>query len=153
MSLTLMSPAFADGQPIPRKYTREGENLFPPLKWTGAPENARSFVLTVEDPDAPSGTFQHCAIFNIPSDRNELPESVDTGPYPWARYGTNDFGNAAYDGPEPPRGHGTHHYHFRIGALDVPNLAVPGQAGAERIWHEARKHLIDEAEIVGTYER
>lgn len=69
------------------------------------------------------------------------------------RYGQNDFGNSRYDGPEPPEGHGVHHYHFRLAAFDVPSLSVAAQVGAQQIWEEARKHLIEEAELIGTYER
>jgi Raf kinase inhibitor-like YbhB/YbcL family protein len=153
MPLSIMSPAFADGETIPKKYTRDSDNLSPPLKWTGAPEKTRSFALVVEDPDAPSGTFRHLAIYNIPADRDRLPESIDTGPDHAVRFGLNDFGNASYDGPEPPQGHGPHHYHFRLGALDVPSLPIPTDLDAEAVWREARKHMIEEAELVGIYER
>lgn len=80
MTFSLISPVFADGQPIPQKYTRFGENLFPPLKWTGTPEATQSFALIVEDPDAVSGLFRHCSIINIPGSWTELPQAVDTGP-------------------------------------------------------------------------
>jgi Raf kinase inhibitor-like YbhB/YbcL family protein len=154
MPLTLISPAFAEGEKIPVKYTPDGENFSPPLAWSGAPDGTRSFVLMMDDPDAPSGTFHHWAIFNIPADRRQLPESLETGPDAIGlRYGRNDFDKARYDGPEPPKGHGPHRYRFRLAALDVPSLAIPAQAGAERIWKEARKHLRDEAELVGIYER
>lgn len=153
MALTLMSPAFAEGEAIPRKYAREGENLSPPLKWTGAPEGTRSFALIVEDPDAPRGTFRHWMAYNIPPDRSGLAESIDTGPEAAVRYAANDFGNSRYDGPEPPRGDEPHHYHFRLAALDLPSLAMPGQAGAEAIWHEVSKHALAQAELVGTYAR
>ena len=152
--LTLTSPAFAEGERIPLKYTRDGDNLSPPLRWTGVPEGTRSFVLIMEDPDAPGGTFRHWAAYNIPPDRRSLPESVETQPEGNAlRYAANDFGNERYDGPEPPRGHGVHHYHFRLAALDVPSLSVPAQAGADLLWREARKHVLETAELVGTYER
>lgn len=153
MTLTLMSPAFADGARIPPKYARDGENLFPPLKWTGAPEGAKSYALVVEDPDAPSGTFRHCAIYNVPGDRTGLPQSVDTAPEPAIRFGRNDFGGEAYDGPQPPPGHGVHHYHFRLAALDVPKLNLPSGTEAAAIWREAKKHAIEETDLVGTYER
>lgn len=153
MPLTLTSPAFADGQAIPVQHTRDGENLSPPLKWTGAPEDTKSFVLIVEDPDAPNGIFRHWAIYNIPADLDGLPQSVDTGPDRAMRFGKNDFGNSRYDGPEPPRGHGAHHYHFRLGALSVPTIQVPVGMAVEEIWREAEKHLIDAATLTGTYER
>lgn len=153
MALTLISPAFADGEPIPTKHARDGENLFPPLKWSGAPDRVKSYVLIVEDPDAPNGTFRHCAIYNIPGDATHLQESVDTAPAPGLRFGENDFGGEAYDGPEPPPGHGVHRYHFRLAALDVDHLSLPAKAGVAAIWKEAQKHLIEEAELIGTYER
>ena len=153
MTFTLTSPAFAEGQTIPVKHTRDGENLSPPLQWTGAPDGTKSFILIVEDPDAPSGTFRHWAIYNIPADRDGLPQSVDTGLERAVRYGRNDFGNGRYDGPEPPKGHGVHHYHFRLGALDVANIEVPVDTGVEEIWRKAAKHLIGEAELTGIYER
>ncbi len=154
MPLTLSSPAFPDGGTIPERYTRGGENVSPPLKWSGAPDGAKSLVLVVQDPDAPSGTFGHWAVFNIPADLDGLPDAEDGKPGPGSlRQGKNDFGNAYYDGPEPPRGHGVHHYHFRLAALDVPSLDVPGQVGVAEIWEEARKHALAEAELVGTYER
>lgn len=152
MSLTLVSSAFADGGRIPKKYSRMGENLFPPLAWNGAPEGVQSYALIVEDPDAPSGTFRHCGVFNIPAEVNELPESVDTTPGGGPRFAENDFGNARYDGPQPPKGHGVHHYHFRLAALDVPNLSVPSSAGVEAMWREARKHTLAQAGLTGTFE-
>ncbi|RCS25676.1 YbhB/YbcL family Raf kinase inhibitor-like protein [Phyllobacterium salinisoli] len=153
MPLTLTSPVFAEGETIPTKYARDGENLMPPLKWTGIPGGTQSFVLIVEDPDAPKGIFRHCAVYNIPADREGLPESIDTSRDNALSYAINDFGNAHYDGPEPPIGDDPHHYHFRLAALDVPRLAIPAKAGAQQIWHEARKHVIEEAELVGIYQR
>ncbi|MFA1622025.1 YbhB/YbcL family Raf kinase inhibitor-like protein [Rhizobium mongolense] len=152
MALTLMSPAFTQDNPIPKKYARSGENLFPPLKWGGAPQGTRSFALIVEDPDAPRGTFRHCGIANIPSDWDALAESADTAPENAPRFYKNDFGNARYDGPQPPRGDKAHHYIFRLAALDVPKLSVPGDAGIASMWNEARKHMLAEASITGTYQ-
>lgn len=154
MPFLLSSPTFSDGSPIPGKYTREGENLSPPLRWSGAPAGTRSYALVVEDPDAPNRVFRHWGLFNIPADRERLPESIETGPE--ASHVTpvaNDFGNTQYDGPDPPAGGGVHHYHFHLVALDVPNLDIPAQAGMEALWAEARKHTLAEAELVGTYER
>ncbi len=153
MTFSLISPAFADGQPIPKKHTRFDENLFPPLKWTGTPSGTQSFALIVEDPDAVSGLFRHCAIINIPGDWTELPQSVDTGPEHAIKFIKNDFGNARYDGPQPPPGTGVHHYRFRLAALDVGNLSIPEDVGAAEAWKRASKHLIEEAVLVGTYER
>jgi len=152
MSLNLISPAFAEGSEIPSKFSRLGENMCPPLKWNGAPRDAQSYVLMIEDPDAPSGTFHHCGIFNIPRDWDGLPQSVDTRPDGGPRFVENDFGNIHYDGPQPPKGHGVHHYHFKLAALDVPSLSVPASAGVEAMWREAKKHTLSQAELVGTFE-
>jgi Raf kinase inhibitor-like YbhB/YbcL family protein len=152
MSLTLISPAFSQGERIPDKHARDGENLLPPVKWSGVPEGTRSLALIVEDPDAPRGTFRHLGVFNIPPSWEGLPESADTKNGGGPRFAVNDFGFARYDGPQPPKGHGTHHYHFKLAALDVPNLSVPASAGIEAIWKEACKHKLDETELVGTFE-
>jgi Raf kinase inhibitor-like YbhB/YbcL family protein len=153
MTFSLISPAFAEDQPIPQKYTRLGENVFPPLKWTGTPAGTQSFALIVEDPDAVRGIFRHCAIINIPGSWTELPQAVDIGPEHAIKFIKNDFGNARYDGPQPPPGTGVHHYKFRLGALNVGNLSIPEEVGAAEAWKRVHKHLIGEAMLVGTYER
>jgi Raf kinase inhibitor-like YbhB/YbcL family protein len=152
MPFTLTSPAFAEGEAIPRKYARDRDNLSPPLKWAGAPAKTRSFALVVEDPDAPHGTFHHWAVYNIDAAADRLGESVETGPDKHA-YARNDFGVARYDGPEPPPGDPPHHYCFRLYALDVPSLAVARSAGAAELKHEAEKHALARAELTGTYQR
>ena len=153
MTLTMFSPAFADGSPIPRKYARDDQNLMPPLKWTGAPAGTRSFAIMIDDPDAPSGTFCHGAVYNIPADWTAVGESLDTGPERAIRFGRNDFGGEAYDGPQPPRGHGTHHYHFHLAALDVDKLDLPAHSDVRSVWRAARPHMLEETELVGTFER
>jgi hypothetical protein len=152
MSLVLISPAFDQGAQIPEKFSRFGENSFPPLIWNGAPSHVQSYALLVEDPDAPSGTFHHCGIFDIPADWDGLPESTHGHPEARPRFAENDFGNIRYDGPQPPKGHGVHHYHFKLAALDVPSLSVPASAGVEAMWREAKKHCLSQAELVGTFE-
>jgi Raf kinase inhibitor-like YbhB/YbcL family protein len=150
MALRIHSPAFADGAPIPDKYTRSGRNFSPPLEWTGTPEGTRSFVLLIEDPDAPSGTFRHWAVYDIPGDKIGLDENADVSKF---RQGVNDFGNEGYDGPQPPPGHGVHHYHFRLAALDTDRLeGVQGKVKAAAVWDKAQAHKIEEAELVGTFE-
>jgi Raf kinase inhibitor-like YbhB/YbcL family protein len=153
MALTITSPAFKQGEVIPTKYTRDGENISPPLEWHDAPPETRSFVLLVEDPDAPSGTFRHWAMYNIPAGESGLPEGVSSQGRGGTGEGVNGFGNACYDGPQPPQGHGPHHYHVRLAALDVPQLNIPPSAKAEDIWTKALPHIIAEAELVGVYER
>ncbi|QRM33439.1 YbhB/YbcL family Raf kinase inhibitor-like protein [Microvirga sp. VF16] len=153
MSLTITSPAFRNGEVIPTRYTRDCENLSPPLEWRDAPPETKSFVLLVEDPDAPSGTFRHWAIYNIPSSEAGLPEGVSAQGRSGAKEGVNGFRNARYDGPQPPKGHGPHHYHFRLAALDAERLDIPASTRAEDVWARALPHIIAEAEVVGVYER
>jgi Raf kinase inhibitor-like YbhB/YbcL family protein len=153
MPFTITSPAFQNGEVIPLRYTRDGENLSPPLEWRDAPPETKSYMLIVEDPDAPSRTFRHWAMYNIPASETGLPEGASGQGPGKAGEGVNGFRNARYDGPQPPKGHGPHHYHFRLAALDVPRLDIPASARAEDIWTTAQPHVVAEAEVVGVYER
>jgi Raf kinase inhibitor-like YbhB/YbcL family protein len=153
MAFVLHSPAFKNGGAIPETYARDGDNKSPPLRWTDPPAEAKSFALVVEDPDAPSGTFRHWAVHSLGPEQRELRVDAGRGESASGREGVNDFGEAGYDGPQPPRGHGVHHYHFRLMALDVANLDIPDGAKAEAIEAAARPHVIAETEIVGTYRR
>ena len=152
MAFAISSPAFDNGGRIPPKYTRDGENLSPPLQWQGVPKQARSLALVIEDPDAPSGTFRHWAVYNIRPTQSALREGLSGASADNLGYGVNDFGNARYDGPQPPKGHGPHHYHFRLVALDVPSLDLPPTAKAEDVLNAARSHKIDETEVVGVFQ-
>jgi Raf kinase inhibitor-like YbhB/YbcL family protein len=149
MTFTLESPAFAGGAPIPPKYSRRGENISPPLAWRGAPSETKSFALIVEDPDAPSGTFRHWAVFGIAPHSTQMTEGVTIDR---AQSGVNDFGNQHYDGPQPPAGHGVHRYHFRLAALDAETLDVSRRASVADVWKAAKPHILAEAELVGTFE-
>ena len=153
MALSLTSPAFPSGGRIPIKYTRDGENVSPPLEWRDAPQQTQSYALVVEDPDAPSGMFRHWAIYNIAAGETGLPESASEAEPGDVAHGVNDFGNRHYDGPQPPKGHGPHHYHFRLAALDISRLDLPALTTAEEAWKAARPHVIAETEMVGIYER
>ena len=115
MTFTLSSPDFADGAPIPRRFTGDGENVSPALEWRDPPTGTKSFALIVEDPDAPSGTFRHWGIYDIPAGLQGIEEGGGDV-FPAA---TTDAGRQSYCGPRPPQGHGPHHYHFRLGALDM----------------------------------
>lgn len=153
MTLVLESPAFADGDPLPRDYARDGGNMSPPLAWSDPPEGTRSFALIVEDPDAPGGTFRHWALYNIPADRSGLTADVQ-GTSPGAFVSAvNDFGNVGYDGPQPPTGHGIHHYHFVLAALDTARLDLPNGADVAEVARAARRHVLEQSELVATYER
>ena len=153
MALSVASPAFSNGQRIPERYSRSGGNVSPPLEWHDAPRNTRSFAVVVEDPDAPRGTFRHWAVYNVPPAYQGLGEDSGAGsPGAALEMAVNDFGNRTYDGPQPPHGHGMHHYHFRLLALDVPELRLPARASVKEVMDAAQPHVIGEAETVGTYE-
>jgi Raf kinase inhibitor-like YbhB/YbcL family protein len=154
MALTLDTPAFKRNARIPKQFSRDGGNVSPLIEWQGAPVGTRSYALVVEDPDAPKGTFRHWAAYDIPPDAQRLAEGAGSGELGAAiQMATNDFGNPHYDGPQPPPGHGTHHYHFRLFALDVPELDVPEDCDAGQVLEAARAHSIAEAEAIGTFER
>ncbi|MGK9170182.1 YbhB/YbcL family Raf kinase inhibitor-like protein [Inquilinus limosus] len=154
MAFALESPAFRSGERIPDRYARDGENLSPPLVWKDPPAGTKSFMLVVEDPDAPSGTFRHWGLYEIDANRDRLPEGVTAGAKTESLgHGVNDFGNPHYDGPQPPKGHGVHHYHFRLAALDVETLHCDRKAKITGVLDAAKPHVIAEAELVGTYER
>jgi Raf kinase inhibitor-like YbhB/YbcL family protein len=151
VTFSISSPTFANGQRIPTKYTADGEDISPPLDWSGAPAGTKSFLLVVEDPDAPSGTFHHWGLYNLRS--GGVPEGFASGDrQDDIETAINDFGEAGYRGPAPPRGHGTHHYHFRVAALDS-TIDPPARAKVADVWCLAKKHIIGEAELVGTYAR
>ena len=117
--MQIISAAFKSNQPIPSKYTCDGKNISPPLEFKDVPQNASSLALIVDDPDAPGGDFVHWLVWNIPPTVLSILENfVPEG----AVQGTTDFGNKKYGGPCPPSG--THHYFFKLFALDA-NLDLP----------------------------
>jgi hypothetical protein len=154
MAFQLTSAAFTNGHRIPQRYTCDGQNLSPPLAWSGAPSETRSFVLLCDDPDAPSGTWHHWALFDISATTADLGEGLPHDAHVQAmRQATNDFVEIGYGGPCPPRGHGVHHYHFRVLALDVDKLPVKERVRCKEIERAAQSHVIATAELVGTYSR
>ena len=152
MPLAITSPVLEHGGTIPTRHSRDGENLSPPLEWHGAPRDTRSFVLVVDDPDAPSGTFFHWAMYDISSDTARLPEGAGRK-HVQARQGVNGFGNARYDGPQPPKGHGSYHYCFRLTALNVPRLDLGASAKVEEVWAASSRHIIEKTKLENLYKR
>ena len=146
--LSLTSDAFQDGQAIPKQYTCDGADQTPALKWGEPPAGTKSFALVIDDPDAPSGTFRHWGVFDIPASARSIGGGQQVGTEV-----TNDFGKPGYGGPCPPKGHGTHHYHFKLFALDTEKLDVSPNAKVVDVENAARQHAIAEGELVGTYER
>src|ERR1700744_1387689 len=149
MPLTISSPAFENGQPMPKFFVQDGDNKSPPLAWTGAPQGTKSFVLVVEDHDAPVGTVTHWVAYDIPADSDGLLEGLDGDQI---TQGSNDMGHAHYDGPKPPKGHGPHRYHFRLAALDTASLGLSEKPEPNDVKKAARSHVLAEAELIGTFE-
>ena len=146
--MELKSSAFAHQSPIPRKYTREGKDVSPPLEWRDVPEGAQAFALICDDPDAPRPKpWVHWVLAGIPAAARALPEGAAQGVE-----GQNDFGESGYGGPMPPPGHGTHHYHFKLYALDQVVNVQPGVT-KEQLEQAMSGHILGEAELLGTYER
>ncbi len=149
--MKITSSAFADGAAIPRRLTCDGENVSPPLKWSGAPRETRSFVLLCDDPDAPAGTWHHWAVYDIPPEVTELAEGAAENED--LKQAVNDFRKSGYGGPCPPHGHGPHHYHFRLLALSADHIRASAKASCRDVEREARKFTLAEATLVGWYER
>jgi Raf kinase inhibitor-like YbhB/YbcL family protein len=149
MTFTLTIAAFADGGPIPAKFTCEGANVSPELRWNDAPANTRSYALIVDDPDAPVGTFTHWVQFDIPAERSSLAEGASA----IGVAGKNDFGRAGYGGPCPPRGQGPHRYTFTLYALDITSLKLKAGAGRREMETALRGHILAQAAYLGRYER
>lgn len=151
--MTLFSPAFANGGLIPERYTCEGENISPPLGWTGVPPEAKSLVLICDDPDAPGGIFNHWLLYNIPTSTTNLPEGVPSLPSlpDGSLQGFNSFGKIGYGGPCPPPG-STHRYFFRLYALDK-TLDISPKARKAEVLRAMEGHILAVAELMGLFSR
>ena len=153
MTFILETKAFPKGGEIPSKYTCSGRNVSPALSWSGAPQATRSFALIVEDPDAPSGTFTHWVVYDLPPGTHQLPENVSQtdGLGGGGRQGRNGFRRTGYGGPCPPPGK-AHRYFFRLYALDS-TLNLPAGASRQEVESAIRGHLIAQAELMGKFAR
>jgi Raf kinase inhibitor-like YbhB/YbcL family protein len=156
MAFSLVSPSFPDQGEVPTKYTCEGEDISPPLRWSGAPAGTKSFALVVDDPDAPDPknprmTWVHWVLYDIPADATGLPEGAtrETLP-PGTREGRNDWKRTGYGGPCPPIGR--HRYFHKLYALDtfLGDLHEPTKADLERAMEG---HVLARAFLVGTYQK
>ena len=156
MTLTLSSTAFTNGGEIPPKYTCEGNDISPALEWTGVPDQTRSLVLIVDDPDAPDPrapkmTWVHWVLFNIPPDTTGLPEGATSADLPHGtEEGMNDWKRTGYGGPCPPVGR--HRYFHKLYALDtvIKEMDKPTKAKVEAAMDG---HIIAKTELIGTYEK
>lgn len=157
MAITISSSAFAHGSRIPQQYTGDGIDISPPLSWQGVPSRARELALICDDPDAPTTEpWVHWVIYKIPVSVGELPEGVSTAEKPsvpaGSMQGKNSWKKVGYRGPAPPRGHGVHHYHFKLYAIDGVLDVKPGLEKKELL-KALMRHVVGEGELVGTYDR
>lgn len=149
MAFILKSSAFKHETVIPTKYTCDGANISPPLSWEDTPADTKSFVLILEDPDAPAGTWDHWVLFNIPAKTNQIPENVRTLPT-GTQMGTNSWQIATYRGPCPPDRE--HRYFFKIYALDG-TLSLSEGATKSEIQKAMNKHVLGTSELITRYDR
>ena len=157
MSLTIESTAFKNNEPIPTRFTGDGEDVSPQVSWSGVPAGAAELALIMDDPDAPMAEpWVHWVIYKIPGDKTGLPESVAkteiVSSLGGAMQGKNSWGTVGYRGPAPPSGHGVHHYHFKIYALDQAPTVSPGLTKKQLV-SKMEGHILAQAEVVGTYQR
>ena len=152
--MELTSSAFAAHGEIPRRHTCEGEDVSPPLAWSGVPPGTRSLVLIVDDPDAPDPaapqrTWVHWVVYDIGPDVAGLPEGARPLP-PGTREGLNDWRRRGWGGPCPPIGR--HRYFFKLYALNAPlaDLPTPTKPAVE---HAMQGHVLAQAQCVGTYRK
>lgn len=154
MVFTLTSPVFADNGEIPILYTCEGEDISPPLRWTGVPPEAKSLVLIVDDPDAPDPehpkmTWVHWVLYNLPAELTGLAEGISRLPGTSVT-GVNSWNRHNYGGPCPPIGR--HRYFFKLYALDrLLDHLVPGSG--EQVEVAMRGHVLSSTQIMGTYQK
>jgi Raf kinase inhibitor-like YbhB/YbcL family protein len=149
-ALRVTSSAFQDGSTIPERYTGNGDDESPPLRWTEPPPGTASFAVLCEDPDAPTGNFIHWLAWGIPADARTLPEAIDANDES-LRQGENGFGESGYRGPKPPPGK-PHRYVFRVFALDT-EIDLPPGAQRSALQQKMAGHVLAEGRITGLYGR
>ena len=143
--LKIKSSVFESNKPIPRKYSCDGNDINPPLTIEGIPKEAKTLALIVDDPDAPSGTFDHWIVWNIPASTNKIGENTVPG-----KEGMNSAKQLSYMGPCPPGG--THRYLFKVYALDVElNLGI--NARKKDVEKAMQGHILSKGELIGLYTR
>jgi hypothetical protein len=154
MSFQLRSPSIPDGQPIPARYTSDGDDVSPPLAWPDPPPGTKSFALVVHDPDAPDPKapkrdWVHWVLYDLPADTRALPEGETRATLPPGTHeGKNDWGTPGWRGPSPPIGR--HRYYFELSALDtvLPDLGTPTRHDLEAAM---QGHVLAKATLMGTY--
>lgn len=153
MALSLSSPSFKEGETIPKELSCEGADKSPQLNWSDVPDGTQSFVMIMDDPDAPMGTWDHWVLFDIPADKTELPQGVanDAELADGSRSGLNSWKKHGYGGPCPPPG-GPHRYFFKLYALDK-KLELPNTSTKLQVEAAMKGHILAETKLMGTYSR
>ena len=151
MGMMITSSAFTDSASIPSKYTCDGQDVSPPLAWSGVPDNARTLALIMDDPDAPNGTWTHWVIWNIPNTASSLPEGVSktASVSGGGMQGQNSWPKTGYGGPCPPPGK-AHRYNFTLFALDT-TLSIPDKSNAAALRAAMNGHILAQAKTIGMY--
>jgi Raf kinase inhibitor-like YbhB/YbcL family protein len=157
MSVKIESPTVKNNERIPVQFTGDGKDVSPQLSWSGVPDGTAELALIMDDPDAPTPEpWVHWVIYKIPADTKTLPENVaktETLTTPaGAMQGKNSWDKIGYGGPAPPPGHGTHHYYFKLYALDRALSVAPGLT-KNQLLSAMKGHILAEGELMGTYER
>ncbi len=147
MTISITSTAFTEGEKIPRLYTCDDQDVSLPLAWSGVPTGTVSLAVIMDDPDAPSGTWVHWVLFNLPGSLTGLEQGKSGG----GVEGKNDFGRLGYGGPCPPRG-STHRYYIKLYALD---RMIDLKAGATKAQVEKamQGHILAQGQLLGKYGR
>lgn len=153
MTFKLESPAFKQGEMIPRTYTCQGKDISPPLTWLNIPKGTKSLALICDDPDAPLMTWVHWLIYGIPSEKRELSEDIPKKKIleGGGKQGKSGFGRIGYSGPCPPAGR-PHRYYFRLYALDTELEIKPG-IKKKKLLKAMEGHVLAQAELMGKYAR
>lgn len=146
-NFVLTSSAFNEGGAVPKKFSCDGENISPQLKWSGTPVSTRSFALIMDDPDAPLGTFTHWVVFDLPATQNEIAEGAKTV----GKGGQNSTRRTGYTGPCPPSG--THRYFFTLYALDMESLGLSEGASRADVEKALSAHILAKTQLMGRYSR
>ena len=147
MTIQITSSAFSEGSVIPRLYTCDDKNVSPPLAWTDVPTTTVSLAIIMDDPDAPSGTWVHWVLYNLPPDLSDLDEATSST----GTDGKNDFNRMGYGGPCPPRG-SAHRYYIKLYALDV-RLDLKAGATKSQVENLMRGHILAQGQLMGKYGR
>ncbi|ACO04282.1 MAG TPA: YbhB/YbcL family Raf kinase inhibitor-like protein [Persephonella sp.] len=151
--IIVKSMSFDEGEPIPVDYTCDGMDISPEIVWDNVPEETKSFVLIMEDPDAPMGVFTHWVVYDIPSSLRLLPENFPKVPQiDGIKQGINDFGRIGYGGPCPPRG-STHRYVFNVYAISVVSLELPTGATKKIVEERMEGKILSKGKLTGIYGR